>query len=93
MVPFPSVVINHVENDFDTGLVQGPDHLLELLHLATAPRTERVLVVGREIPDRVVSPVVPQAFFQKVAVLDELMDGQQFYRGDAKLLEMFDGGR
>ncbi len=50
MVAFRRVVVNNVEDDFDTGLVHGFDEVLELLHLlATLPA--RVLIVRREIAD------------------------------------------
>jgi hypothetical protein len=37
MITFSCVVIDHVQDYFDPGSVQGVDHGLELCHLATWP--------------------------------------------------------
>ena len=42
--------------------------------------------VRREVADRVVAPVVAQAALDEMAVVHEVVDRQQFDRGDAELL-------
>ncbi len=87
MVALRRVVVNHVENDLDPLLMEGLDHVLELLHLLAGGAPGRgVLVVGREIGDGVVAPIVAQAAVQQVLVVDELMDGQQLDRRDSEPL-------
>ena len=87
------MVVHHVEDHFDARGVQRLDELLELLHLLAALARGRVLVVGREIADGVVAPVVAQAPLGERRVLDELVDRQQLHRGDAKLLQVLDRDR
>ena len=53
----------------------------------------RVLVVRREVADRVVAPVVAQAALEEQRVLHELVHRQQLDRGDAQLLQVLDRRR
>ena len=81
-VAFGGVVVDHVEDDLDAGIVQMGHHLLEL--------GEGEIEVGRiaagrsEEADRVVAPVVLQALLGQVAVVDEGVDRQQLDGGDAE---------
>ena len=61
VVALGGVVVDHVEDHLDAGVVQGLDHLLELLHLLALLAPGRVVVVGGEEGDGVVAPVVAQA--------------------------------
>ena len=81
MVALGRVVVDHVEDDLDARLVQGPHHGLELLHLLAAAAAGRVGVVRREEPDRVVAPVVGQPAFGQDGVADELVHRHEFHRG------------
>jgi hypothetical protein len=74
VIAFCGVVVDHIEDDLDTGLVKCANHGLELVDLLAALAGARVSVVRREEPDRVVAPVIAQATFQQEMVLDELMD-------------------
>ena len=58
LVAFGRVVEDHVEDHFDAGLVQGPDHLLELVDLAARLVAGRVAAMRREEAQRIVAPVV-----------------------------------
>ncbi len=57
VVALAGVVVDHVEDHLDAGLVEGLDHLLELLHLPACTHSapsrhaaaHRVLVVRREV--------------------------------------------
>ena len=93
MVALGGVVVDHVQNHLDPGLVQRLHHLPELLHLLPALAAGAVLVVGREVADRVVAPVVAQAALDETVVVHELVHRHQLQRGDAEPLEMVDGRR
>ena len=77
MVALRRVVVDDVEDDLEPGGVQGPDHRLELVHLATATSRGAVRPVRSEEADAVVTPVVMQAPLEQVRVLDELVHGHQ----------------
>ena len=71
-------------------LVQGADHLLELLHLLAPLAGGGVAVVGGEEADRVVAPVVAQPPLQQVGVVDELVHRQELDGGDAETTQVLD---
>lgn len=73
------VVIYHVQNDFDPRLVQGLDHLLELLHLLSKLAAAGVLVVGRQVANGTVAPVVAQATLEQQGVVHKLVDRQKLH--------------
>ena len=93
LVALGGVVVDHVEDHLDVGLVQRLDHRLELLHLLAALAGGGVGVVRREEPDRVVAPVVRQPLVHQRGVLHELVHRHQLDRGDAELREVVDRGR
>ena len=93
VVALGGVVVHHVQDDLDAGLVQGADHGLELLHLLAAGAAGGVAVVRGEEADGVVAPVVVQALVVQVAVGDELVHGHQLDGGDAQPLQVRDDGR
>ncbi|MNF65837.1 hypothetical protein D3C84_476130 [compost metagenome] len=70
LVAFGGVVVDHVEDHFQIGLVQVRDHFLELGNLAAG----QVARVGGKKRDAVVAPVIGHAFVQQVLVIDEGMD-------------------
>ena len=90
VVALGGVVVDDVEDHLDARRVQRLDQLLELLHLLAALAARGVLVVRREVADRVVAPVVAQAALDEVRVVDELVDRQQLDRGDAEPLQVLD---
>ena len=91
LVALRGVVVDHVEDDLDAGLVHGPHQVLELGDdLFDTPR--RVIAVRGEEADRVVSPVVPQAVLHQMLVVHEVMDRHQLDRGDAEPLQVLDDG-
>ena len=92
VVALGGVVVDHVEDHLDAGRVQRLDHRLELLDLAERDR-RRVAVVRGEVGDRVVAPVVAQAAFDEVVVVDELVHRHQLDGGDAEALEVVDDRR
>ena len=82
------VVEHDVEDHLDSGRMQGADHSAELVHLAADLAARGVLVVRREVADRLVAPVVAQSTGDELGVVDELMDREQLHRGDAEPLEV-----
>ncbi len=91
VVALRGVVVDDVEDHLDAGLVQRPNHRLELGHLAAGLPRRGVLVVRREEADRVVAPVVAEPSIEEVAVLHELVDGHQLDGGDPELAQVADG--
>ncbi|MOA18712.1 hypothetical protein D3C78_1390490 [compost metagenome] len=74
LVALGGVVVDHIEDHFEAGVVQVRDHFLELGDLAAG----QVARVRGEEGDAVVAPVIVQAFVQQVLVIDESVDRQQF---------------
>ncbi len=93
VVALRGVVVDHVEDDLDAGLVQSLDHGLELHDLLPARPVGRVPVVGREEPDGVVTPVVRQPLLDERGVVDELVHRHELDRRDAQRHEVLDDGR
>ncbi len=93
MVALGGVVVDDVEDHLDVRLVERLDHELELLDLFAVLAPRAVFAVGSEVADGVVPPVVAQALVHEVAVVDELVHGQQLERGDAEVLQVVDHGR
>ena len=82
------VVVDHVDDHFQPGVVEARHHLLELLQ---APgRVGGVARVGREEADRVVAPVVVELLLEQEAVVDEGVHRQQLDARDAERLDVGD---
>ena len=86
LVAFGGVVVDHVENHFEVGIVQVRDHLLEFGNLATGQITR----VRGEERDAVVAPIVGHAFLQQMLIVDEGMDRQQLDGGHAKFANVLE---
>jgi hypothetical protein len=74
LVALGGMVVDDVENDFQSRIVEARDHLLEfaqaLLRLGCVAR------IGGKKTDAVIAPVIGQAFLQQVVVVDEDVNGQ-----------------
>ena len=92
VVALGRVVVDHVQDDLDVGLVEGLDHGLELLDLLTLGAVGGVGVVRGEESDRVVAPVVRQALLLQVGVVDELVDRHELDSRRTQVLEVVDDG-
>ena len=88
LVAFGGVVVDHVEDHLEAGVVQARHHLLELGEHEGGDRG--IARFGGEEADRVVAPVVGEAAFQQMTVVHEGVDRQQFNRGDAKRADVID---
>src|SRR5829696_2863074 len=75
------MVVDDVEKDLDSGIVQGADRRLEAEHAFLAV----VAVLGREEVEGRVAPVVPQALLDEEAIVCERVDGQELDRSNAEL--------
>ena len=93
MVALRGVVVDDVEDDFNSGLVQGADHGFEFVDLLSALAAASIFVMRCKKTNRVVAPVVAQRAFEQLLVLHELVDGHQLDCRDAKPLQVFDHGR
>ncbi len=93
MVPLGGVVVHDVEDDLDAGTMQVLHHLLELVDLLPALSRRRVLRVRRQVPDRVVAPVVAQAALDEVRVVNELVHRHELDGGHAQPPEVIDRRR
>ena len=51
-----------------------------------------VALVGGEVPDAVVAPVVDEALLHEERLVDVLVDREQLHRGDAQALQVLDEG-
>src|SRR5262249_15490332 len=60
LIAFSSVIVDHVENDFETNLVKACHHLLEFSQgLLTLMGITRIWC---KKPDRIITPIVRQTF-------------------------------
>ena len=73
--------------------MQAADHPTELLDLAAGVAARGVAVVWREVPNRLIAPVVAQSSRRERRVVDELVDGEQLDGGHTEPFEVLDRGR
>src|SRR4029077_13181134 len=76
MISFGSMVVNHVENHFDSGGVETAHHRFELGDLFTHLPAAGVLPVRRKKSDRVVTPVIREAAINQGLIVDVRVDLQ-----------------
>ena len=82
------VVVDHVEDHLDAGLVQRLDHVAELVQHGEWLLARAVRGVRCKEGDGLVAPVVDQAGGRGQGI--ELVDRQQFHRRDAEILQVGD---
>jgi hypothetical protein len=87
-VPLGGVVVDDVQDDFETAVVEAGDHLLKFAQRVR--NVGRITRIGRKKSDRVIAPIVLQPLFEKITVVNERMDGQQFHRGHAQRPDVVD---
>ena len=93
VVSLAGVVVDDVEDHLDPGGVQRLDHRLELGDLPARSLLARVALLGREVAERAVAPVVAQRLVLDEPVVGELVHRQQLDRGHAQVGEVLDGRR
>ncbi|MCY1458906.1 hypothetical protein D9M71_763310 [compost metagenome] len=74
------MVVDHIEDHLQPGLVKARDHDLELADGLSC----HVARMRGEKAQGVVAPEIAQAFFQEVVVIEEVMHGHQFHGGHAE---------
>ena len=88
VVTLRCVVIDHVQNNLDTGPVQGFDHTLEFCDLTALLAPRGIPAVRSKKTDSVIAPIIGEAFFYEVAVVYKMLDGHQLNCRYAGRLEM-----
>ena len=84
LVAFGRMVVDHVEDHFDSSIMQMRDHLLELRDRTGGG----IPLVGRKESDRVVSPIIGDAFVDQMPVDDGSLHRQQLDRRDAEAADV-----
>ena len=88
LAAFGGVVVDHIEDDLDAGVVHD---LREGLDLAQAAAAD-ILRMRRKEADRVVAPIVLEPALDQMAVVHEGMDRHELDRGDAEVAQVLDHG-
>src|SRR5690554_4459807 len=78
------MVVDDVENYLEPGVMQARDHFLEFIDGAPG----QVGFVRSEKADAVVAPIVAQALFQQMLLVDKAVYRQKLYAGDSQGLDM-----
>ncbi len=86
LIALAGMVVNHVQNHLDAGVVEPAHQDLELGDQSA----REVTLLRREEPDRVVAPIIHQAVLHQPAIIDEGVHGQQLDRRDAERAEVLD---
>ncbi len=67
------VVVDHVQDHLDAGLVQQLDHALEFAYLFAVAAAGAVAEIRRKVIQRIVTPVVAQTFAVQMAGMRQIM--------------------
>src|SRR4029434_5186461 len=90
MVTLGRVVVDHVKDHLDPGLVQAMHHATELGDVAAS---RQIALRRGEEGERIVAPVVLQTLLDQVAVVGEGLDRKQLNSRHAKLDQVLDRAR
>src|SRR5271157_6611838 len=91
MVALIRVVEDHIQNDFNAGLVQRLDQITEFAQVPPEFGLKAIPGLRREIADRAVSPIIAKELpidLSDHGSLVEIKNGKQFHRGDAEILQI-----
>src|SRR5580692_3828590 len=86
LTALPGMVVDHVEQYFDTSRMQGLDRTLELIAVAAV----QVARLGSKVRERVVAPVIDEPALDEWPILHDRMYRQELDRGDAQALQVSD---
>ena len=92
MVTFGRVVVDHVQDDFDASGVQRGDHHFELLDSVLWQMRCGIAALRRKVCQRVIAPVIREATFQQVVLLEKMVYRQEFDCRNAKTDQVLYGG-
>jgi hypothetical protein len=84
-IPFPGMVVNHIEDHLYAGLMEVPHQGLEFLHLASGKTTGAIGGLRGEKTDGVVAPIIGQSLLQEDILDIEFLQGEEFHRIDPQL--------
>ena len=90
LIAFGGVVVDHVQNHFNAGRVQGGHHHLELLHRILWQVRRGIAAVGRKKAEGVIAPVIGEAPVDEMPVVEKVVHRQQFDGGDPQVGQMAD---
>ena len=87
---FASVIVDYVDNNFDAGEVKCFHHIPKFSY-----RIIRSGIAGfrSKEANRVVAPVVYEAFFEEKGIIEMLVHREKLHGGDPDLLEIANAGR
>ena len=91
LIALRGVIEDDIEQDFDSGAMEGVDHGAELGHLAhrsARPRLRGVRLIRREVADGVVAPVVGKPPFDEKLLGYGGVDREEFDCGHAQIDQM-----
>src|SRR5437867_10997381 len=91
MVPFRRVVVDYIQNHFQTGGMETPNHCVEFRNRTGRSRSHRVASVRRKKSKSVISPVIGEAPSNKVTLVGMMMNWHQLYGRYAEIFEMTNG--
>ena len=92
MAAFGCVVVDHVQDHFNTDGVESGNHHFELLDSILWQMRRGVAALRRKVRQSVVTPVVGEAAFHQVAIFEKVMCRQEFDRRNTKATQVLDGG-
>src|SRR5262245_38063814 len=90
VIAFRGMIVDHIEDDFDAGVMQSRNGRSKRVER----RARSVTRLGREEAQRVVAPIVAQAALDQMTIVDEGVDRKQLEPAGAEPLTLGkEGGR
>src|SRR5947209_7199059 len=91
MAAFGWVVVDHVQDYFDTSAMESRDHHFELLDSILWQMRRGIAALRRKVRQRVVAPVIGEAVFHEVAIVKKVVYWQEFDCRNTKTDQVLDG--
>src|SRR5262245_1971069 len=82
------MVVDYVEDHFDPGRVKSAYHHFELLYRVLRDSGSDIVWLGRKKGQCIVTPIISQALFNQVSVVNVMMGRQEFDRCHPQIGEM-----
>ena len=90
LVSLRGMVVHDIKDDFDPSLMQPRHHHLELMNGVLLSMRGRVPAGRSKIAHGVIAPVVRKSPIEQITVVEEIVHGLQFDRGDPEISQVFD---